>query len=60
MSENVANVMSTPRPERQNVNAQCKIYEKHSPQVALSGTDIESNTVLPIDETQRNQNGKFF
>ena len=46
MSENIANVMSTPRPERQNV--------------ALSGTDIESNAVLPIDETQRNQNGKFF
>ena len=60
MSENVANVMSTPRPEIQNVKAQCTIYEKHSPQVALNGTDIESNAVLPIDETQRNQNGKFF
>ena len=60
MSENIANVMSTPRPERQNVKAQCIIYEKHSPQVGLCVTDIESNAVLPIDETQRNQNGKFF
>ena len=60
MSENVANVMSTPRPERQNVKAQCTVNGKHLPQVALSGTDIESNAVLPIDETQRNQNGKFF
>ena len=60
MSENVANVMSIPRPERQNVKAQCTVNGKQSPQVALSGSDIESKVVLPIDVTQRNQNGKLF
>ena len=60
MSENVTNCMSTPRPETQSSKAECTIYEKHSPQVALSGPDIESNGVLPIDDTQHNQNGKYI